>query len=341
MINPRSRAPSINDFIRRRSRHWERLEVLLKVVESAGLGSLAPHEVREFGGLYRRASSDLVSARSRGAGAEIIDYLNDLVARAYSHVYGARGFQASSIAHFLSTGFPDLCRRYAPHCWASAALMLLGILFGWQLYLSDPDGAFRLLPPGLVSQLPDLRSHWSERTGHAMPVAAMPVLSSYIMTHNISIGLLCFAGGLTLGVIPVWALLTNGMMVGVLGAAMSGPRTALTFWSLILPHGILELTAIAIEGGAGFVLASALIAPGRQTRTAALRSRGRDALLIALGGAAMLVVAGLIEGFITPTAVISPAFKLLFAAGSAVGLVYYFGRSGKKSRLPEGGAAPS
>lgn len=332
MSSSRFRTDHLNSFITRRRPHWERLEYLLRQVEASGLKSLQPREVREFGGLYRRASSDLVSARSRTGHGELIDYLNDLVARAYAQVYGARSYKLATVIQFLRSGFPALARRYGVYCLLAALFLMGGCLFGWQLYLVDADGAFRLLPSNVLKQLPELREHWRGSTGHAMPAALMPALSSFLMTHNIGIGLLAFAGGITFGILPAWALFTNGVMLGVLGSAMSRGETGLVFWSLILPHGIIELSAIAVMGAAGFVLASALISPGEMSRRRALQQRGGDALQLALGGAAMLVIAGLIEGFVTPPAIIPPVAKLGFAALTALAMLFYFGLGGRSGR---------
>jgi hypothetical protein len=110
---------------------------------------------------------------------------------------------------------------------------------------------------------------------------------------------------------------------------MSRPKTALVFWSLILPHGFMELAAILVLGGAGFMLGGALLAPGNRSRRDALIERGRLAVLMALGGGAMLVLAGLIEGFITPPAFIPPVAKLIFAGLTVVGMGAYFTLAGR------------
>lgn len=323
------RTTDINQFLHRRQEGWRRLESLLQRVEAGGLRGLSSAEVREFGILYRRASSDLVTGRAKTANAEILEYLNDLVARSYAQVYRSRRFQLSDLWTFLRLDFPRLVR----HCWKYVALAtlisLLSVLFGWQMNRRDPAGAYYMLPSGFVRQFPTLREHWKKETGHDIGLEMMSLESSFIMTHNIAIGFTAFAGGVLLGVPSLYAMIQNGMMLGILGEAMTRPGTALVFWSLILPHGIVELSAIFIMGGAGFLIASALLAPGSRSRRDALIERGRLAVLLTLGGAAMLVVAGLIEGFITPPKAIPPAVKLLFALATLAGEVIYFARAGR------------
>lgn len=326
---PAPRAADINQFLNRRQSGWRRLEELLKRAENEDLKALTPGEVREFGILYRRASSDLVTARSKTANAEVLDYLNDLVARSYAQVYRSRRFHARDVLTFLWIDFPRLFR----HCWkyvvVATALCALSVIFGWVMNRTDPSGAYYMLPPGMVREMPVLREHWKTTTGHAIGPTEMSVMSSFIMTHNIGIGFACFAGGLLLGIPTLWAMIENGMMLGILGEAMTKPGTAVTFWSLILPHGIIELSAICIMGAAGFLLASALLAPGRRTLRDALIERGRLAVLLALGGGCMLVVAGLIEGFITPPVFIPPWVKLCFALLTLAAEIAYFTLCGR------------
>lgn len=329
---PAARATDINAFLNRRQPNWTRLEALLLRVEQHGLHTLTPAEVREFGILYRRTSSDLVSARAKTANAEVLQYLNDLVARAYSQVYRSRRFRPQDILTFLWVDFPRLFRHVWKYVALATLISLAAVAFGWEMNRRDPAGAFYMLPPEMVKQIPTMREMWSTRTGHgsdSMPVFVMPAMASFLMTHNIGVGLTAFAGGIFLGIGSLWAMIQNGMMLGILGEAMTRPKTAVVFWSLILPHGVIELSAIFIMGGAGFLIASALLAPGKRSRLDALIERGRLAVLLAAGGAAMLVIAGIIEAFITPPAFIPPWAKLIFAACTLVAEGLFFSLAGR------------
>jgi uncharacterized membrane protein SpoIIM required for sporulation len=155
-------------------------------------------------------------------------------------------------------------------------------------------------------------------------------ISSAVISNNIKVSITAFAGGVTFGLLTVYALVTNGLMLGALGAYFStSPARARDFWSLILPHGIIELTAISIAGAAGLILGWAMIAPGNLSRWDSLRKASREALPLVGGVAAMLILAGLIEGFFTPSP-LSASVKLLFSALTAVGLVFYFFRENRK-----------
>ena len=142
------------------------------------------------------------------------------------------------------------------------------------------------------------------------------------MTNNIRVSIMAVALGVTAGIGTGLVLISNGMMIGSLAAVATNNNVDYLFWSVILPHGILELSAIAIAGGAGFVLARAIYAPGDLPRRDALKIAGGEAAQLLVGVAAMLVVAGLIEGFITP-ADISPDFKMGFAALTGLAMTVY------------------
>jgi uncharacterized membrane protein SpoIIM required for sporulation len=329
---PVARKTDINQFLNRRQENWRRLEVLLERVEAGGLQRLSTAEIREFGILYRRASSDLVTARAKTANAEVLEYLNDLVARAYAQVYRSRRFHLRNVLTFFWIDFPRLFRHAWKYVGLATAIALVSMVFGWELNRRDPAGAYYMLPPDMVKNIPEMRDYWSKHSGHGaedLPVSVMPGVSSFIMTHNIAIGFAAFAGGVLFGLPTLYVMIQTGVMVGILGQAMTTPKTAVVFWSLILPHGIIELSAIFVMGGAGFLIASALLAPGSRSRRDALIERGRLAVLLAIGGAAMLVLAGLIEGFITPPAFIPPWAKLVFAAMTLIGEVAYFALAGR------------
>ena len=171
------------------------------------------------------------------------------------------------------------------------------------------------------------------RSGHpAGEEILSPAISSFIMTHNIGIGLVAFAGGIFLGIGPLWAMLENGLMLGIFAQEMAGPGRCWCSGRSSCPTASSAATAIFVMGGAGFVIAGALLAPGRRSRLDALVERGRVAVLLALGGGAMLVVAGLIEGFITPPEFIPPWAKLAFAGLTLVAEVLYFGLAGRGTR---------
>ncbi|MCL5103793.1 MAG: stage II sporulation protein M, partial [Armatimonadetes bacterium] len=174
--------------------------------------------------------------------------------------------------------------------------------------------------------MPDKLSH-KNGGNQEIPVPDPAQMSSYIMTNNIKVAIISFAGGITAGTITVFEMIQNGAVIGVVatvgGAAMGQAR----FWSYILPHGIIELTAIFICGGAGFIIACAIIAPGNLRRSDAIRLASGKALRLFTGTLPFFVVAAIIEGFITPS-VLPTWSKLTFAGITAIGLILYLGFAG-------------
>ncbi|MCS6859347.1 MAG: stage II sporulation protein M [Abditibacteriales bacterium] len=318
----------INRFLHERHARWQRLEALLSQVESAGWANLSPAEVREFGSLYRRVSSDLVQARSQTGNAEVLEYLNDLVARAYSHVYRSPRLSWRDGVAFLAAGFPRLFRETLTYTLVAAMLFMGGAGFGYFATATDPAAPYQLLGRSLAAIQP------KNRGGQGLPLSrsVMPneaaVLSSAIMTNNIRVSFLAFASGVLFGVGTVGVLFFNGIMLGSLTQTFTAAHQSLEFWSLILPHGIIELTAIFIAGGAGLLLGKALALPGRRRRRDALAEHGQRAIRLILGVIPLLVLAGTIEGFVTPLP-IGPYPKLVFAFLTAVGLVAYLGWAGR------------
>jgi uncharacterized membrane protein SpoIIM required for sporulation len=148
------------------------------------------------------------------------------------------------------------------------------------------------------------------------------------MSNNVRVTFAAFAGGILAGVGTVVALVMNGIMLGAVAGIFANYSANLHLWAFILPHGVIELTAICIGGGAGLWLGSAFVLPGRITRREALVVRGREAVSLIGGVAVMLVVAGMIEGFISPSELPNPV-KFALAALFALLLVAYLGLAGR------------
>jgi uncharacterized membrane protein SpoIIM required for sporulation len=147
-------------------------------------------------------------------------------------------------------------------------------------------------------------------------------MASMIITNNIKVAAIAFAGGITAGAITLYVIGSNGLDVGTLAALFAHRNFGLDFWATIAPHGVIELTAIQIAGGAGLILAGGIVRPGRARRGDALRAGASRALVLALGVAGMLVVAGTIEGFISPQRLAIPT-RLTIGAITGVLLLAY------------------
>lgn len=279
-------------------------------------------DLKAIGPLYRRTASDLQYARLRGADDALIDYLNDLVLRAHGTLYAERGPGSSRLIQFIMGGFPRLLCRKRLYVLAAALMVLLGAVVAGVMVAVEPAN-LRIVVPG---QFADNDQYYAEREknpAYDAPNEAKPAFAAGLMTHNIQVAILAFAAG-TLGGFPsLYVLFQNGMPLGGLAMQQHLAGRDVLFWSLILPHGIIELTAIIIGGASGMVIGHALVAPGEYTRKEAFSRAGRDAVRMLLGTVPLFIAAGFIESFITPSA-LPKELKLGFAGLTAVFLIAYF-----------------
>jgi len=236
------------------------------------------------------------------------------------------------VGRFFTVDFPRAIRRHLLWVLLATMISLVPGAIGFGLTWHDRAVADQVLPADLMSMLdPVVQRH--QRPKDWLPALERAPASGFIMTNNIRIAITSFAGGMTAGLLTVFLMIFNGIMLGVIAAAVSldSPTTALNFWAFVAPHGVLELTAIFISGGAGFVLAYAIVNPGEVPRRVALKTAGKEALKLMLGVAAMLVVAGLIEAFFSPLN-IPEQIKLTVAAIEAFLMLAYFALAGRRAK---------
>lgn len=284
---------NLDAFVRQRTPEWQELAWL---VENAGRRPerLGPGGVRRLGATYRSAAADLALARRRWPGDPVTLRLEDLVGRSRHLVYAGES-RGASLRQFLSQGYWRLVRErvgLVGLCWL--LLIVPGVLLGaWAA--SDPAAAARFLP----AEYRGVGAHSGGDLGLA--VGTQATLAGQILTNNIQVSFLAFAGGILAGVGTTLVLLFNGALIGgVAGLTVAAGRPG-PFLSLVAPHGVLELSVIAVSGAAGLTVGWALIDPGRRSRRAALGEGARGGGEIVLGTMPWFVLAGLVEGFVTPT----------------------------------------
>jgi uncharacterized membrane protein SpoIIM required for sporulation len=221
---------------------------------------------------------------------------------------------------------------------AATVLFYLPALLTFAAVRGDPAMGRRMLPAGMMQRAEEAESRRAAGKGYVDSEDAGEVMSSFIMGNNIVVTFRVFAGGILAGVGTALLLIYNGVQLGAVAAVFANYGANLHLWSFVLPHGIIELTAICIAGGGGLWLGSAFFLPGRTTRREALVVRGREAVSLIGGTAVMLVVAGAIEGFISPSELPS-GVKLAVAALTLVLLVMYLGLAGRGEEARRAAAA--
>jgi uncharacterized membrane protein SpoIIM required for sporulation len=311
---------TIHTFINTRKGRWERLETLVEALKRGETKKLTSSDLHDINRLYREATADLarlqVFRQEDSIPEELETYLNDLVGRAYGQIYRNPPPSWSSLWTFLRTTFPRTFRETLP--WTLLALSVFGLGFAYGFGASLTDQAFvpLVVPPHLIQKVEEGQV-WFDSI-----LAIKPLASSMIMTNNVTVSFLAFAFGITFGLGTLYLMAFNGLLVGALAGLCHTHGLSIPFWSFVLPHGVIELTAIFIAGAGGFLLATALIAPGDLLRKDALIQRARQAGRLTLGCVPLLIAAGLIEGFFSP-APLAPNLKFLAAGGLFALLLCY------------------
>jgi uncharacterized membrane protein SpoIIM required for sporulation len=314
-------------FVEQRSSTWERLETLVGVAMRRGLRSLQPSEAAEIGRLYRTAAGDLAYARGRGYDGALIGYLNRLTARAHAVVYGSAGPSGTArIGAFYRTLFPREVRRSLPYVALCIGVTIACAVTAYVLVRTHPADAYALLPKGLV---PDRIRRSLHDSNFGFDRAFAPAMAAAIVTNNVKVAIVAFAGSVTLGALTLYVIAFNGLMLGALAALFTNAGFGADFWATIAPHGVIELTAVQIAGAAGLLIAAGVLFPGRLKRRDAVVAHARRAGTLIVGVASMLIVAGTIEGFISPQRW-APDVRIAIGAATAAVLLAYFTLAGRR-----------
>jgi uncharacterized membrane protein SpoIIM required for sporulation len=313
------------DFITRKRPSWQQLTALLDKTNLGGLAALSAEDLLELGRLYRTATSDLAVARRDFATHRVVEYLNGLVARAHGTVYQGRAASRRGLVTFFSQTFPRTFRATWLYTLAAFLMFFLPALVGFIVAEHDPAAGVALYPDAeSVVQDIKLGNEWwlNINTGGRSSSAAM------IMTNNIRVAILAFAGGMLLGTLTLYVLVQNGLFLGIIAGAAQAYGFSPNLWGFVAAHGAIELSVIFIAGGAGLQLGWSVLRPGLITRQAALRMAARRAAYLILGCMPLLIIAGLIEGFISPSA-LPITLKLAVSFTTGVALYSYLILAGR------------
>jgi uncharacterized membrane protein SpoIIM required for sporulation len=307
----------------KRKPYWDRLGLIIDKAGRRGLAVLSYAELSELGLLYRQIAADLATVREDPLSRPWAGYLNRLLARAHNLIYMGRPARPRALLRFYGSEFPRLFRRTWKYTAVAFALFIAGALAGFLACLADPSLQRFLLGPEMSATI-DRREMWT----HAV-LTIKPLASSAILTNNISVSFTMFAAGILGGVGTVYLLAMNGVLIGVIGTACWQAGMSLQLWSFVAPHGILELPAVFIAGAGGLLLGRGLLFPGELPRRDALIYYGGQGVRLVLGIIPILLGAGVLEGFFSPSYL--PAAAKFACSGAAGGLLTLYLASGQKS----------
>ena len=313
---------NIQRWIGRREANWKRLDVLLRQVEKKGLKSLQAAQIRELASLYRSVSADLARAKTNQVGNTLVQDLQRLTSRSYSQIYqGSRRQEWQAVLEYCRWGFPALVQQTFGYIAIATGIFLLGVLIAWWFSWQDPVFMSLIVPESLIEKVRDRHELWMGSI-----VGIEPLASTGIMINNLKVSFAAVAGGITAGVYTVFILALNGLSIGAIATLVGQNNLAYPFWAFVFPHGSLELPAIFFAGGAGLLIGRAILFPGKYTRADALKFYGSQAAQLVFGIVPMLIIAGTIEGFFSPSPVVPEPFKYFVGTALFTLLVIYCSR---------------
>jgi uncharacterized membrane protein SpoIIM required for sporulation len=321
----------VDTFLTTNQASWDRLSWL---VGRAGrrVRRLSPDELEEMVALYQRTATHLSYARTTYRDPALTATLSSLVARAGAVVYGSRPRTLRALGRFFAVTFPAACWYSRRFIAVSAALFLIPA-FAVGLWIATSPRAVEATGPRAVRE-----AYVNQDFEQYYKSAPASEFASQVFTNNVQVSIYAFAAGIAFCVLTAYILVFNGAHVGIAGGLFAAVGQQPKFWGLILPHGLLELTAVFIAGGAGLRLGWTLIDPGDRTRRAALAEEGRRALAIVAGLVVVFAVAGTIEGFVTGSSLPTWARVGIGVVGEATLLSWLFVRGRAAARLGLTGA---
>ncbi len=305
----------LESFVREREPAWRELRQIQLRLRGGRARRAALGDVDRLAALTRAVSTDFAIAARDYPGDRVVAELTQLLVQGQPLLYRAPPPRLRHLGGFFAVGLPRLFRAHGRYVGLAAFSLLVGAAAGWAAVALRPD-LTELVPASVRA---GLAGHHLGNPAALSGQLASP-LSALIIQNNIRVALLAFGLGLCAGVPTVLVLLVNGFQLGTLAEASHTAGLDAQFWALIVPHGVIELTVICTAAGAGLRLGDAWLRPGLQRRGAALAQAAGPAARLCAGAACLLVVAGLIEGFVTPSGL---AVGVKLGVGAVSGLVLF------------------
>jgi uncharacterized membrane protein SpoIIM required for sporulation len=313
---------NIQRWIARRETDWKQLEQLLDRAEKQGLKSLPGDQIQQLASLYRSLSADLARGKTFQVGTALLQDLQRLTARAYNQIYqGSRHQEWQATVEFYRWRFPTVVQQTWGYTAIAAVIFSLGGLIAWWYSWQDPSFLALVVPEDLIHKVRDRKELWMGSI-----LGMEPLASSNIMINNLAVAFRMVGGAITAGIFTLYALFFNGLLMGAIAALVEQNQLAFPFWAFVFPHGALELPAIFLAGGAGLLIAQAILLPGNYRRVDALKQNSYQAAQLMFGIVPLLVIAGIIEGFISPNPSLPSLLKYPLGLLILSGLLLYLNR---------------
>ena len=289
--------------------------------------ALSAQELQEFGHLYRAATSDLALAQRDFPQAQVTQYLNQLVGSAHSALYRGEPLHWRQLRELYAYRFPRLYRKLLPYTAVAFALFLLPAVIAFFAVWAEPNRIYIVEGPGIAPLVDQVEQGelWTDIAPEVRSAA-----SAFILTNNIQVMFMTLAGGMSAGLYTGWILLSNGLHMGAIFGLLQVHGLAAGLGEFVLAHGFIELSVIFLAGGCGLYIGDGLLRPGLYSRQAVVGRRIRTAGQAIMACIPLLILAGLIEGFISPSD-LPWWIKATVGAGTGVALYWYWLRAGRES----------
>ena len=322
---------NVQRWIARREPNWKRLDGLLQQAEKQGIKTLSAAEIEDLASLYRSVSADLARARTNKVGNILTQDLQRLTARGYNQIYqGSRRQEWQQVKEFYLWRFPKVVREtWAYTAIATGIFFLAGIIAWWYAW-RDPIFVDITVPQNIIKMVEEDGELWMGSI-----VGIEPLASSGITINNLKVCFGAIAGGITAGLYTLFIMAFNGLHIGAIATLVGKNALAYPFWAFVFPHGSLELPAIFLSGGAGLLIGKAIVFPSKYTRIEALKQNSNKAAQLLFGIIPMLLIAGAIEGFFSPSPIVPSLLKYVTGISLFCLLVLYCLRQKKAGKGQE------
>ncbi len=307
---------NVKQFVKQHREEWKQLEQLVTTL-SKRKNMLTGEKITQYHRLYQKAAQNLSYSQTYFPTDEVTKYLNGLVSKSHNLLYKDQVSSFKQIRYFISTKFVGLLIEQWKFVMVAMLLFMIGAIGSFFSVANNPLHLYSILPAEIARGVVD-----PDKIGQSSGAVDSSLMSASIMTNNIKVAIFAFAGGITFGLVTVYLLVYNGIIIGALAALFWNHDKSYDFWAFIVPHGMIELTAIFIAGGAGLLMGYKLFVPGQTSRGYQLKQQAKRSVQLLLGTIPLFVIAGIIEGFITP-ADISLEAKYFVALLTVIGLILY------------------
>ena len=310
---------NVQRWIARREPNWKRLDALLQQAEKQGVKTLSATEIKDLASLYRSVSADLARARTNKIGNILTQDLQKLTARGYNQIYqGSQRQEWQQVKEFYLWGFPQVVRDTWAYIAIATGIFFLAGIIAWWYGWRDPTFIAVTVPRHIIEIVEEDGELWMGSI-----VGVEPLASSSITINNLSVCFSAIAGGITAGLLTMFVMANNGLHISAIATLVGKNNLAYPFYAFVFPHGSLELPAIFFAGGAGLLIGKAIIFPGQYKRVDALKQNSIKAAQLLFGIIPMLIVAGTIEGFFSPSPIVPSPIKYLFGTALFCLLILY------------------